>query len=341
MPYTPTQVLNDLKKKKYEPIYFLQGEEPYYIDLIADYIVHNVLTVAEKSFNQTIVYGKESNMVDVLTHARRFPMGAKQQVVLVKEAQEMQDLKNTVGQQLLINYSQSVQPATLLVFAHKYKTIDARSRLGKVLAKETVLVNTKQLYDNQVSPWIHQLVTEKGLRITEKGVWMLHKFIGSDLARINKEIDKIATNLEAQGVIDDNVIQKYVGISRIFNAFELQKALIKKDYTKAIQIVTHFAGDPKNNPAIPIVALLFSFFSKLLLIHQEKDQSSYNIAKILRINPYFAGDYLTAIAHYDFPQVMKNIEYLHQADLQLKGIDYPPILPGNVLKELVFKLMYA
>ena len=340
MPPTPQQVLAQLQQKQYAPVYFLQGEEPYYIDLITKYVEENVLSDAEKGFNLTVVYGKEGTMPTILSHARRFPMGSEYQVVLVKEAQELQDLKREEGRKLLESYIQSPQPATLLVFAHKYKTLDARRSLSKVLTKQAVLVNSKKLYDNQLGAWITTYARDKGLSITEKATWMLQEYIGNDLERLANELSKICLNIEQSTEIDDGMVQTYVGISRNFNAFELQKALAKKDVPKAQQIVAHFAANPKNNPAIPLVALLFSFFSKLLRLHHAQDKSDAALAKALQVSPYFVQEYITAARHYPLPKVIENIHHLHQADLQLKGVDYPATPEGQILKELIFKLMH-
>ncbi len=335
----PQQVLVQLKQKQYAPVYFLQGEEPYYIDSIADYIEENVLSTAEKSFNLTVVYGRDQTMSQILAQARRFPMGSTYQAVIVKEAQELQDLKREEGYRLLQAYIQSPQPATLLVFAHKYKVVDLKRPLGKLLEQKAVLVNSKKLYDNQIPVWIKAHIQEKGLSITEKATLMLQEFVGNDLSRLANELDKIRLNLAQSTEIDSNTVQTYVGISKKFNAFELQQALARKDACKAQQFVLYFEANSKDNPAIPLVASLFAFFSKLLLVHQSGQRLASSLAQVLQVNPYFVQEYLLAAQNYPLPKVIENIHYLHQADLQLKGIDYPSIAEGQILKELVFKLM--
>jgi DNA polymerase III subunit delta len=339
MVYTPQQVLTALKQKQYAPVYFLQGEEPYYIDLLTRYMEENILGASEKDFNLTVVYGKEQTMSEILTHARRFPMGSERQVVIVKEAQELQDLNREEGRKYLEAYVKFSQPATLLVWAYKYKTLDTRRSLGKVLAQQAVLVYSKKVYDHQVAAWITAYVHERGLSITEKATLMLQEFIGNDLARLANELNKIQLNLEQDTEIDDAMVQAYVGISRTFNAFELQKALAQKDVMKAHQIVLHFEANPRKNPAIPLVALLFSFFSKLLLLHDAKDKSAPTLEKVLQVSPYFIRDYLLAAQRYPLSKVIENIQHLHQADLQLKGVDYPATTEGKILKELVCKLV--
>jgi DNA polymerase III subunit delta len=338
MVYTPQQVLAALAQKQYAPVYFLQGEEPYYIDLITRYIEENVLSASEKDFNLTVVYGKEQTMSAILTHARRFPMNSEHQVVIVKEAQELQDLNREEGRKHLEAYVKSPQPATLLVWAYKYKTLDASRSLGKVLAQQASLVYAKKVYDHQVAAWVTAYLRERGLSITEKAILMMQECIGSDLARLASELNKIQLNLGQGTEIDDAMVQAYVGISRTFNAFELQKALAQKDVMKAHQIVLYFEENPRNNPAIPLVALLFSFFSRLLLLHDAKDKSAPALAKLLQVHPYFIQDYLLAAQHYPLRKVIHNIQHLHQADLQLKGVDYPTMSEGTILKELIFKL---
>ena len=341
MVYTPQQVLTALKQKQYAPVYFSHGEEPYYINLITNYIEENVLSASEKDFNMTVVYGKEQTMAEILAYARRFPMGSERQVVIVKEAQELQDLKKEEGRKYLEAYIQSPQPATLLVWAYKHKALDARKSLSKTLAQQAVLVHAKKVYDHQIAAWISTYVRERGIEITEKATWMLQEFIGSNLARLANELNKIQINLKPGTAIDDFMVEAYVGISRTFNAFELQKALARKDAVRAYQIVSHFAANPRNNPAIPLVALLFSFFSKLLLLHHAKDKSESALAKLLQVNPYFIREYLLAVQHYTLSQVIENIQHLHQADLQLKGVNYPATPEGQILKELVFKLLQS
>ena len=342
MPHTPQQVLAQLQQKQYSPVYLLQGEEPYYIDLITQYLETHVLSAAERSFNLTVVYGKDQPMEQILTQARRFPMGSTHQVVIVKEAQELPDLQKQAGRQLLERYVKAPQPTTLLVFAHKYKTLDARQSLTKTLAQHAVVVTTKKLYDHQLPDWIRAYVQEKKLNITEKALQMLQECVGNDLARQANELDKLRLNLAAGATIDEDVVQTYVGISKTYNAFELQRALARKDAYKAQQIAMHLAADPRSNPVIPLVALLFTFFSKLLLVHHAGAAASEtDLAGLLRVRPYFIGEYVSAAKKYPLPQVIANIHYLHEADLQLKGVDCPATPEGEILKALIFRLTHA
>jgi len=338
--YSPELILADLKQHKFAPIYFLQGEEPYYIDLISDYIEKNALQETEKGFNQVVMYGKDSEMNKIITNARRYPMMAERQVVIVKEAQEIPDLNKEKGQQLLESYVKNPLPSTILVFAHKYKTLDGRKSLGKVVKDGAVLLTTKKLYENQVPDWINNYIKSRGFSIEMKATQMLTDYIGNNLSRLSNEIEKILINFKEKTTIDAAMVQKFVGISKEYNAFELQRALGVKDILKANQIAAYFEANPKSNPIIPVIALLFSYFSKLLLIHHAKDKSDKNLASVLQVNPYFLKEYLLAARNYSLPKVVDNIHHLKIADLHIKGIDNVGATHGQILKELIYKLLH-
>ncbi len=341
MSATPEGVLANLKQKKYAPVYFLQGEETFYIDQISDYIEDNVLTDAEKGFNQTVMYGRDVTISTILNSARRFPMMSEKQVVIVKEAQNVSDLNRDDGSKMLMDYLNHPVPSTILVFCHKNKALDKRKALGKNLDKLAVTVTTKKLYDNQVPAWIDGHIKSKGLRASQKAILMLSEAIGNNLERLTNEINKVAINLDDGKEIDEHLIQKYVGISKDYNVFELQKALIQKDVIKANKIVNYFEANASKNPIIPIVANLFSFYSKLLVALHSKDKSPKGIAGALKINPYFVQDYIAAMSKYSLMQVVNNIHHIKVADLKSKGVDHNSTNnSGQILKELVFKLMH-
>jgi len=244
MPNTPVEVLENLKNNQFQPIYFLQGEEPFFIDQISNYIEEHALTEAEKGFNQTIFYGKESAMADILTQARRFPMMAEKQVVIVKEAQEISDFKKESGQKLLENYLNNPVPTTILAFCHKHKSLDRRKNISKIIEKHAVFVNTKKLYDSQLPDWIQSHVKELKYTITPKATYMLTQNIGNNLERINNEINKITINLNnGTNEISENAIEEFVGISKEYNLFEFQNAIIHRDRYKAIQMVNYFGAN--------------------------------------------------------------------------------------------------
>jgi len=339
MALAPEAVLKDLKNGQYAPVYFLQGEEPFYIDQISDYIEEHALEAGQKGFNQVVMYGKDHPVNAIVTNARRFPMMSERQVVIVKEAQNIPDLNKEAGQKLLLDYIQNPLPSTILVICHKYKSIDKRKALGKQLDKHTVLVSTKKLYDNQVPDWVSNYIQSKGFSIDPKGTQMFADYIGNDLERLSNEIDKVLSNFEQKVTINADIIQKYVGISKEYNVFELQKALQTKDVLKANRIVNYFGSNPKKNPIIPIIAMLFGFYSKLLLVHTAKDKSQGSLASVLRINPFFVKDYLMAVRAYNLSQTINCIHHIKEADLRSKGVGFNHA-EGELLKELVFKLIH-
>jgi DNA polymerase-3 subunit delta len=337
---TPETVLKDIKANKYAPVYFLQGDEPYYIDLIADHIEKNCIQEHEKSFNQTVLYGKDTNVNVVLQNAKKFPMMAERQVVIVKEAQELPDLNKEAGEKFLNAYIQNPLPSTVLVFCHKYKTLDGRKSLGKNMDKFAVLVTTKRLYDNQLPDWITKYCSEKGVRINPKAALLMADNIGNDLSRLANEIDKLLINLKGKAEIDEGLVEKYVGISKEYNVFELQKALTNRDVLKANRIINYFEANPKNNPIIPTLAALFGFFNKILLVHGIDDKSDSGIAKALGVNPFFAKDYSAAARSFPVQKTINIIHYLHEADLRCKGIGSATMPEGQIMKELIFKILH-
>ncbi|AHM58910.1 DNA polymerase III subunit delta [Flammeovirgaceae bacterium 311] len=336
----PESVLQEIKSGRLAPVYFLQGDEPYYIDQIAEYIEKNILTEAEKGFNQMVLYGKDAPMATVLNQARRFPMMSERQVVIVKEAQDIPDLGREEGKKLLENYVKNPLPSTILVFCHKYKSLDGRSGLAKIIDKHAILINTKKLYDNQLPDWIEQYVKSTGNAIDPKAAFMLAEYIGNDLARLANEVQKLLLNFKEKVTIDSALVQKYVGISKEYNTFELQKALAFRDVVKANQIIQYFEGNPKNNPVILVIAFLFSYYSKLLILHHQQAYQEAAVAKILGLHPFIAKEYLPALRNYPPHKVIENIGWIQQADLQSKGIVGGSMSEGQILKELVFRLMH-
>ena len=335
-----TAILNNLKENRINPIYFLQGEESFYIDEISNYIEDNILSEAEIGFNLTVMYGKDCQMHEVLTNAKRFPMMAERQVVIVKEAHLLADFKVKEGRALLEAYVNNPLISTVLVFCYKYGKLDGKTTLAKALVKNSVVFTSKKLSDYQVPKWILAYLSKKGYKITELATQLLTDHIGSNLERLANEIDKLLINLAPDAIIDDSIIEKNIGISKDYNVFELQNAIMARDILKANKIVRYFGSNPKNHNAIPIIALLYSLFNKLLIVHQTKDKSPQSLSKVLKINPFFVKDYLAGARNYPFYAVMKNIEYVSQADLEAKGIGGPSLSGENILKQLVFKLIH-
>lgn len=340
MPVAPESVLKDLKSNKYAPVYFLQGEEPYYIDKISNYIEANALKEHEKGFNQIIMYGQDVNMSVILNNARRYPMMSERQVVIVKEAQNIPDFTKENAERMFAAYISNPLPSTILVFNYKFKKLDARKAQSKTIEKFTVCVESKKLYDNQVPDWVTGYISEKGFKVTPKTALLIADFIGNNLERISNEIDKLSINLKPGEEITPDLVQKYIGISKEFNVFELQKALTLKDVVKSNQIINYFAANPKNNPVIPIISSLFSYFSKLLLAHHSKDKSEKGIASALGVNPFFVKDYLAGVRNYPLPKVISILHFIKTADLQSKGVESSSISEGEIMKELVYKILH-
>jgi DNA polymerase III subunit delta len=335
-----TEILNNLKKNKISPIYFLQGEESFYIDIVSDYIENHILSEAEKGFNLTVMYGKDCKMHEVLTNAKRFPMMSEKQVVIVKEAHLLGDFKVKEGRALLERYVNNPLDTTVLVFCYKYGKLDGKTTLAKSLKKSSTVLTSDKLRDYQVPKWILGYLSTKGYKITELATQLLADHIGSNLERLANEIDKLLINLKPDTIIDDSIIEKNIGISKDYNVFELQNAIMMRDTFKANRIIKYFGANPKDHHPIPIIALLYTLFNKLLLVHQVKDKSPQNLAKILKVNPYFVKDYLTGARNFPLYTVIKNIEFIYQADLEVKGVDSPALSGENILKQLVFKLVH-
>ena len=329
------QIVSDIKQGNIKPIYFLMGEESYYIDKIADYIEKNVLTEEEKGFNQMVLYGRDVSIEDIISNAKRFPMMADRQVVIVKEAQ---DLSRTIEN--LVAYAENPQPSTVLVICYKYKTLDKRKKLSKVIGKNGLLFESKKLYENQVGDWIRRVLSGKSYKIEPKATLMLVEFLGTDLSKINNELEKLMLILPTDSLISPSHIEENIGISKDFNNFELRKAVGAKQIVKANQIVNYFAQNPKNNPLVMTISLLNSFFTQLLIYHGLKNKTKSNVASALRVNPYFVGDYDTAARNYPMRKVSQIISLLRDADMKSKGVGATNLNQGDILKELLFKMMH-
>jgi len=333
------KIMTEVKAGKYAPVYFLQGEETFYIDLISDYIEENALPPAEKGFNQVVVYGKDVAMATILTHARRFPMMAEKQVVIVKEAQEIQDLNKESGSKLLLDYLKNPVPSTILVFCHKHKSLDKRKELGKKIDQYTTSLNCKKLYDNQLPDFVAEYAREKKILIDERAIMALCEYVGNDLHRLANEIDKLLIAAQGNNISLEQVMNG-VGVSKEYNIFELQKAIIRKDTLLANKIVNYFEANTRKNPIIPVVAFLFSFFSKLLAASQCTDKSEKGLVSALRISPYAAKDYLSALRQYPPDKIVYTISSLKDADLKLKGVNSGSDTEGQILRELIYRIVY-
>ncbi len=333
------KIISDLKSKKFSPVYLLQGEETYYIDLISNYIENNVLSESERSFNQIVLYGKESPVATILNNAKRFPMMAERQVVIVKEAQDIPDLGKDMGQKLMLDYFARPVPSTVLVLCHKYKSLDKRKELGKKAEQLTNSVTFKKPYDNQLPEFVEEYVNGKGHAIDDRGAQVLCEAVGNDLNRLANEIDKMLIGKKPGDQLNAEYVMSQVGMSREYNIFELQKALISQDTFKVIQIADYFAGNTKKNPLIMMVAFLYSFYSKLLVAAANSGLSERELVSALKISPFAARDYMNALRHYSLPKIIENITLLKETDLKLKGVNSGSEEESQMLRELVVRLI--
>ncbi|MCH7524911.1 MAG: DNA polymerase III subunit delta [Bacteroidetes bacterium] len=328
------QLVTDIKNGIIKPIYFLMGEEPYYIDKISDFIEQNILSEEEKGFNQMVLYGRDVTIEDIVANAKRYPMMAERQVLIIKEAQ---DLSRTIEK--LVDYASNPQLTTVLVVNYKYKKIDKRKALYKTIKKIGVVYESKKLYENQVGEWIRRVLSPKDDSITPKAAQMLVEFLGTDLSKINNELEKLQIILPKGSQITPELIEENIGISKDYNNFELRKAVGNKDVLKAQQIAKYFGDNPRSNPMVVTVSLLFNFFSQLLYYHGLNDKSSRSVASALRINPYFVNEYISAARNYPMKKVSQVISTLREFDVKSKGVGANAVPQGDLLKELLVRIM--
>lgn len=327
------QITKDIKAGNIKPIYFFMGEEPYYIDKLTDFIEENVLQEHERDFNQTIIYGRDTTIEEVISSAKRYPMMADKQVVIVREAQELSRYIEK-----LEGYVENPQPTTVLVFAYKYKTLDKRKKTFKLLEKFGVVYESKKLYDNQVGDWIKRVLAGQGYAIEPKATAILVEFLGTDLSKINNELDKLKIILPKGHTITPQDIEENIGFSKDFNNFELRSALGEKNQLKSYQIVEYFVQNPKDNPIIVTTGMVFGFFSQLLQYHGLKDKSKFNVAKELKINPFFVKDYELAARNYPMRKVSAIIGTLRDIDVKSKGVGAVSMTHHDLLKEMLLNI---
>ncbi|MCE5346452.1 MAG: DNA polymerase III subunit delta [Bacteroidales bacterium] len=335
MAVTYEEIISDLKKRIFKPVYFLAGEEPYYIDLITDYIEEKVLTEAEKAFNQLILYGEDTSIPAIIDTARRFPMMASHQVIIIKEAQSLKKPED------LVIYLEKPLLSTILVFSYKYKTLDKRTKLHKLLESNGAYFESPRIRDYQIPAWIERYLMTKGIKTDPNAGAMLTEYLGTDLHKIVNELDKLIITLPVgKPVITTSLIEKNIGISKDYNNFELQKAVGEKNILKANMIVNYFANNPKDNPLTLTIASLFGLFSKLLTYHYLPDKSKNNVAAVLKVNPYFVKDYENWASKYNVSKTVYIIALLRTFDMRSKGFGDSGTEPGDLLKELVFRILH-
>ena len=334
--YTYETVMSELKKGTFRPVYYLMGEEGYYTDRITDYIMENALNEFERDFNMTVYYGLDTDIDTIVTAAKRFPMMAERQVIVVKEAQLLKNIDS------LLYYLQAPQPTTVLVFAHKNGSLDKRKKVAAELERSGVVLDSKKLRDDQLPAFINGYLREKGLVADEKSVLMMRESVGADLSRMAGEIDKLAIALPQGSVsITPDLVEEHIGISKEYNNFELQNALVNKDILKANKIIQYFARNPKKNPIQMTLALLFSFFSNVMMCYYAPEKSERGVAEFLGLkNTWGVGDYIKAMKNYRAVHVMEILHLIRLADAQSKGAEGPQVPDGEIMRELMYKILH-
>lgn len=329
------KILSSLKKGTYQPVYWLEGEEEYFIDQVINYAEHRILSEAESSFNLSVFYGRDAAWADVINACRKYPMFSDRQVVILKEAQAMRDIDKLEG------YIEKPLPSTILFIAYKNKKVDGRTKLAKLLKDKAVLLTTKKLYDSDLPSWVNELVQSKGFTIGNKALYLLIDHIGNDLSRLNNEIDKLALNLGTRKNITDDDIELFVGVSKEFNVFELQQAIAQRDIYKAMRIIQYFESNPKAAPLPLVFPSLYNFFSKVQMIYSIPSRDERSVATAIGVNGFFIKDYIQTAVRFSNAEIEKILLLLHQYNLKGIGIGDAGTSDGMLLKEMVVKMIAA
>ena len=328
--------MSELKSGKYRPVYYLMGEEGYFTDKITDYIATHALTEDEQGFNLAIYYGLESNIDDIITAAKRFPMMAERQVIIVREAQMLKNIDN------LLYYLQAPSATTVLVFAHKNGSLDKRKKVATELERNGVMLDSKKLRSEQLPSFVNGYLREKGLAADNKSVMMICEAVGADLSRIASEIDKLSIALpQGTTAVTPELVEEYIGISKEYNIFELQNAIVNKNVYKANSIINNFAQNPKKNPIQLTLAFLFGFFSNVMMAYYAPEKSERGIAAFLGLkSTWGVGDYMKAMKNYRAVHVMDVLHLIRLADAQSKGAEGAATPDGEIMRELLYKIMH-
>jgi DNA polymerase-3 subunit delta len=327
------KIINDWKKNIFKPFYWLEGEEEFYIDVVVEYAEHHILSEADAAFNLSVFYGKDANWTEVVNACSRYPMFAERQVVILKEAQQMKDIDK------LENYITNPLASTVFVVSYKGKTIDGRSKLAKILKQNGEVLTAKKLYDNQLPTWTNDFIQSKGFTITPRALTLLVNHIGNDLSRIANEFEKVSMNLSDRKNISEDDIEKYVGISKEYNVFELQEALSNKNLAKAITIIQYFEGNPKAAPIQMLLPALYNHFSKVLTVFAMGDKSERALRPMFYNNPYAARQALETVLNYSYSGVEQTLMLLHEYNLKSVGINSIGVSDASLMKELVVKII--
>ncbi len=339
MTSTYYQLVKDFQKRLFANVYLFYGEEPFYIDELSDFLIENVLTETEKEFNQVVLYGRDSTTANVVNYSKQFPMVGEHQLVVLREAQDM-DLKKEENLNLILSYIKQPQLSTVLVICYKYKAPPAKLLKALGASDKCVAVESKKKYDSDLPIWISTQVKNSGYSISEKATSMLVEFLGNNLEKINNELGKLYINHPKDKVITEDVIEKYIGISKDYNIFEFQRALAQKNNLKANQIANHFALNPAENSIFKIIPMLFNFFSKVLLLHSLTDKSEASIMTKAKLNNFTKKDYFDAYRNYDAIKVQNIVSWLRECNIRAIGIENYSTDQGELLRELVFKILH-
>lgn len=327
------KIIAEWKKNVFKPLYWLEGEEEYFIDKAVEYAEHHILNESEAAFNLTVFYGKDANWTDVINSCRRYPMFAERQVVLLKEAQQMRDIEK------LEAYIENPLDSTVFVAAYKEKKLDARKKFAKLIKEKGVLLTTKKMYEDKLPEWTNELLRSKGLSISHKGLTMLVDHIGNDLTRIENEIGKISVNLGNRSNITETDIEEYIGVSKDFNVYELQTAIASKDLAGAIRIVQYFEANPKAAPIQLVLPSLYGFFSKVFMVLGAGTNDEKSVAATIGVNPFFINDYLRAAKLYGYTGLEKALLLLHTYNLKSVGVNDTGTEDASLLKEMLVKMI--
>ncbi len=327
-------ILRDIEAKKFEKIYFLHGEEAFYIDILTDAIIKNAMDDTERDFNQTIIYGKDAEILSLISEAKSFPMMGTRRLVVLKEAQEFKQIDE------LDAYFQQPLDTTILVINYKYKNFDSRKKALKSAASNGLVFKSDKIRDYQLVDWISKYVKDVGYSITPKAAMLLAEFLGTDLSRIANELDKLQILIEKGTTINDVHIEENIGISKDYNAFELQNAIAARDVPKAFTIVDYFSHNPKAVSIQQVIPTIFTFFIRLMSIHFMPVKSREAVAAKLKVHPYVAGELTSATKVYNPKKLAANIAVLHEYDLKSKGIENSSTTEGELMKEMIYRLMH-
>ena len=327
-------LLKEIRNKKFEKIYFLHGEEPYFIDVLTKAIQDNALEESERDFNQSILYGKDAEVLSLISELKSYPMMAERRLVIIKEAQYFKAIEQ------LESYLENPANSTIFVICYKYKTFDARKKILKNALKNGVVFKSEKVKEYQLAEWIQQYIKTTGYELTSKACMLLIESLGNDLGRIVKELEKLAVLIEKGTIINENHIEENIGISKDYNVFELTNAVANKDNLKALKIVDYFEHNPKAADLVFVISNLFKFFSQIMRIHFLPNKSREAVARALGVHPFVAGELTNAKNKYDPRKIAANIALIHEYDLKSKGVGNTSATQGELMREMVYQLIH-